>query len=127
MTRLYDTPRMRYLVLACAKSGTTWLQRLLSAHPEVHCSETRPAGEYVSTENPAGIHISLEAYVSLLSRHYFPPVPAAESPAFHRTLLFNLIDTIAETSRRASGKPVYGEKLTPFSGTASQVVERLHE
>src|SRR5262245_48764638 len=127
MSRLFETPRMSYLILASAKSGTTWLQRLLSSHPEVHCSETRAVADYFSTENPAGLHISLETYVGLLSRHYFPPVPAEQSAAFHRTLLFNLIDAITETGRKASGKPIHGEKLTPFPGTGQQAVERLYE
>ena len=38
---------------------------------------------------------------------------------------FNLLDTIAETSLRTAGKSIYGEKITPYLGTATQVVERL--
>jgi hypothetical protein len=41
--------------------------------------------------------------------------------------LFNLIDTISETARAASGKAIHGEKLTPFPGTALQAVDRLYE
>lgn len=127
MKQLFPSRRMSYIVMACAKSGTTWMQRLLSAHPHVHCSETRLFGDYLSTENPSGIHISLEKFVGLMSRHYSPPVASGQSAAFSRELLFNLVDTIAETSRRASGKPIYGEKITPFHGTAVDVVRRLHE
>jgi hypothetical protein len=127
MERLFPHPRMSYIVMGAAKSGTTWMQRLLSAHPEVHCAESRLAGDYLDTTNPSGIHLSLEKFVGLLSRHYFPPIGQARQGEFYRTLLFNLIDTIGETSIKASGKRIYGEKLTPFLGTASAAVKLLAE
>lgn len=120
---------MSFAVFASAKSGTTWVQHMLSAHPEAHCGETRALGDYLSTENPSGIHISLEKFVGLLARHSNPPVAFHERHAYHRTLLWNLMDTIAETALRATGgrKRVYGEKITPFLGTGMQVVEGLAE
>lgn len=127
MERLFPQASLSYLVFGCAKSGTTWMQRLLSAHPQLHCAETRLLGDYLNTENPSGIHISLEKFVGLLARHYYPPVTPDRSADFHKTLLFNLIDTIGQTSIRVSGKPIYGEKLTPFLGTAGNAVRLLAE
>lgn len=120
-------PALDYLVFACAKSGTTWMQRLLSAHPEIHCAETRLFGRHFDKENPSGPNITLESYVQNLARHYHAPVGQGEDAgAFYRTMLFGLIDAIAQTARAAGGKRIYGEKLTPYLGTADDVIERLH-
>lgn len=122
-------PRSRgidYIVLASAKSGTTWMQRLLSAHPEVHCSESRLFGRYFDKDNPSGPNLTVESYIENLARHYHPPVPAQAAPDFYQSLLHNVIDALAKTSRDASGKPIYGEKFTPYLGTGLHAVEKLH-
>ncbi|MBX3316043.1 MAG: sulfotransferase domain-containing protein [Phycisphaeraceae bacterium] len=123
------TPRSRgidYIVLASAKSGTTWMQRLLSAHPQVHCSESRLFGRYFDKDNPSGPNLTVESYVQNLARHYHPPVPAQDTPAFYQSLLHNVIDAVAMTARGASGKPIYGEKFTPYLSTGLHAVEQLH-
>lgn len=116
-----------YIVLASAKSGTTWMQRLLSAHPQVHCAETRLLGRYFDKDNPSGPNLTLESYVGNLARHYNPPGDHSRHGAFYDSLLDNLIRAIASTARAASGKPIYGEKFTPYPGTAAAAVERLFQ
>jgi hypothetical protein len=44
--RLYDRPQLSYLIFASPKSGTTWMQRLISEHPDAICSESRLFGDY---------------------------------------------------------------------------------
>lgn len=132
MTPLHSTSRPRrahgldYVVLASAKSGTTWMQRLLCAHPEVHCSESRLFGRYFDKNNPSGPNLTVESYVENLARHLNPP-STPDSPAdYYTSLLHNIIDAIARTARDASGKPIYGEKFTPYAGTGEHAVARLH-
>lgn len=117
---------LKYVIFACPKSGTTWMQRLLSSHPEVHCAETRLFGPYVEANSPSGVRLTLEGYVDLLKRHFHPPVDAPQQTAFYDTLLFDLVDQIARTSLHACGKKIYGEKLTPYLGTAMDAMRRLH-
>ncbi len=128
MPRIFEHPRMRFVVFACPKSGTTWLQRALCAHPQLHCAESRPLGRYLKVDDSAYAtpHIALEEYVSILTR-YLHPSDRAPSDAFGRDLLFDLMDTIAESVRRESGKPIYGEKLTPFAGVELDTIARLHQ
>ncbi len=118
---------MKFVVFACPKSGTTWLQRLLCAHPQLHCAETRAPGRYLKIDANAysAPHVSLEEYVSILAR-YLHPAPEPRD-GFARDLLFDLWDTIGESVARESGKPIVGEKLTPFAGTEAESVRRLHE
>jgi hypothetical protein len=127
-SRLFSTPRLSFLIFASPKSGTTWLQRLLSAHPDIVCAESRAFGDYYAA-NPLGHpHLTLEKYIDVLSRYYAPAVDGlrADDAPFYRTLLFNTLDTFAETTLRATGKRTYGEKLTPYRGTARRVVDVLH-
>ncbi|MEZ6243883.1 MAG: sulfotransferase domain-containing protein [Phycisphaerales bacterium] len=126
MTRQHDTPRLAFVVFACPKSGTTWLQRLLCAHPALHCAEVRAPGRYLKIDPAyATPHIALEEYAAILTRHLHPGGGAGD--AFGRDLLFDLWDTIIESVRRQSGKSVVGEKLTPFAGTEAHAVRLLHE
>lgn len=125
--RLCERPGIGFVVFASAKSGTTWVQRLLSSHPAVHCAESRPFGDYFNPRNLSGPHLPVETFVKFLSAYYHPPVEAAASDAFWRDVLFNVVDAIAHTGRAACGKPIYGEKLTPYLGTAAAAVRRLAE
>ncbi|MEO8481269.1 MAG: sulfotransferase domain-containing protein [Acidobacteriota bacterium] len=127
--RLFDSPRLSFLIFASPKSGTTWLQRLLSAHPEAVCAESRAFGDYFDLSPGGRPRLTVETYVDGLSHHYAPSVDGlrrGDTP-FYRALLFNMIDAMAETTLRATDKRVYGEKLTPYQGTARQVLDRLHD
>lgn len=124
-----STRAIRFVVFASPKSGTTWLQRLLTAHPQVHCSETRLFGKHIDPSRPSGLGITLESYVSNIQRHFHIPASAAASEhrSFSQELTFDLADQIARTVQRISGKEIYGEKQTPYLGTATQVLDQLLE
>jgi hypothetical protein len=127
--RLFETPGVSFLIFASPKSGTTWLQRLLSSHPDVLCAESRAFGDYFAPNTVSQPHLTLEKYTLILSRYYAPAVNGL-TPAdgtFYRDLLFNTIDTFAATSRLATGKRVYGEKLTPYRDTAAHVAEMVRQ
>jgi hypothetical protein len=49
-----------YIIFASPKSGTEWVRRMLSAHPKVHCAETRAFGDWFDPANPSAPHISLQ-------------------------------------------------------------------
>ena len=122
------TPALSYVIFASPKSGTTWLQRLLSSHPSVICTESRLFGDYYAHNPLSQPHVTLEKYVSILS-HYYSPATAGLRPGdtdFYHQLLFHTIDTFATTTMTATGKTVYGEKLTPYKQTAAHAVEMLH-
>ncbi len=116
--------RVSFVVFASPKSGTQWIQQLLRAHPEVMCAESRVFGEHHDPDHVSGANITLESYLSILSGYHLAP---ESSEGYFRELLFNLLDTIAATSLEASGRAIYGEKITPLFGTASTIVERLAE
>lgn len=127
--RLFKEPQLSFLVFACPKSGTTWLQRMLSAHPDAVCAESRPFGDYYDPKSLTAPHLTLEKYTSILGQYFAPAVDGLKpaNAGFYRTLLFNLIDTIAATTQATVNKRVYGEKFTPYLGTADHSLAVLRE
>ncbi len=127
--RLFNPPRLSFLVFASPKSGTTWLQRLLSSHSETLCAESRAFGDYYAANPLADPHLTVEKYVGVLSKYYAPAIGGLQpsDTSFYRHVLFNTLDAVAETSLRATGKRTYGEKLTPYRATAAHAVEVLRE
>jgi hypothetical protein len=112
-----------FAVFGAAKSGSTWVQRLLSAHPQIHCAESRAFGSYFDPNNPTAVHLTIDSFVQNLSRYYHPPAGADD--AFYKEMLFSIVDAIGRHTLGWSGKPVYGEKITPYWGTGGAVVDRL--
>ncbi|MFG0284953.1 MAG: sulfotransferase domain-containing protein [Phycisphaerales bacterium JB039] len=115
---------IHYIIFASPKSGTEWLRRMLGAHRQVHCAETRPFGDFFDPANPTAPHLSLQKYASFLATYH---APGADPARFERALTARLWRQIAAAAREATGKPIYGEKITPFDGTAREVVRRLAE
>lgn len=99
------------------------MQRLLSAHPQVHCAESRAFGDYFDPKNPTAVHITIETFVENLRRYYHPPPGAGD--LFFERMLFSIVDAIGRTTLEESGKTIYGEKITPYWGTGEAVLRRL--
>ncbi len=127
--RIFKEPQMSFLIFACPKSGTTWLQQLLSHHPDAVCAESRAFGDYYDSKSLRTPHLTLEKYTSILSQYFAPGVDALkpEAATFYRTLLFNWLDTLAVTTKAAVNKRVYGEKFTPYQATADHALNILRE
>lgn len=111
-----------FVVVASPKSGTTWLQRLISAHPALHCGESRLFGLYYDPTNPTGPHTTVEQITRHMLRHLAPP---AEAGDLSETLTFRIIDAIASTCAAQGGVSLYGEKFTPYPGTAEHALDML--
>ena len=113
-----------FVVFASAKSGTTWVQRMLCGHPVLHCGESRPFGLYYDPSSPSAPHMTAEQYARFVSRHLHAPGDQGE---LSRRLGFAVTGAVMRVCAEAAGKAVYGEKLTPYPGTGREVVERLRE
>ncbi len=113
---------LKFVVVASPKSGTTWLQRLISAHPAMHCGESRLFGMYYDPSNATGPHTTVEQTTAHLLRHLSPP-DAGED--FGEKLTFEIIDAVARTCALEGGVALYGEKFTPYPGTAEHAMEML--
>lgn len=113
---------LKFVVVASPKSGTTWLQRLISAHPAMHCGESRLFGLYYNPANPTGPHTTVEQTTRHMLRYLAPPTQTED---FGEKLTFELVDAIARTCAAEGGVALYGEKFTPYPGTAEHALEML--
>jgi hypothetical protein len=127
--RIFEKPHLSFLIFACPKSGTTWMQRLLSSHSQTLCAESRAFGDYFHPNPFSNPHLTVEKYLSILSNYYAPAVDGLKisDRGFYDALLANVLDTLAETSLRATGKTVYGEKITPYRKTAEACLHTLRQ
>ena len=114
-----------FFVIASPKSGTTWVQKLLCTHPEIHCAESRLYGLYFDPRVGASTHLPLEQYVRLMSGYHDPGCDANAREACFDGLLDRLVGAIVAHARAHSGKAVYGEKVTPYRGTAAHVLDQI--
>lgn len=128
-----NMPRVAFLVFGCPKSGTTWVQRMLCAHPEVHCSESRAFGDFYNPNNPTQPHLSIEKYVGFMRWYHHGPTNNADGDAgrlFYQCLLHNIVNTIARVTleHAGHGKRVYGEKATAPSvpGACRSIIDGWH-
>lgn len=119
------TDSIDFFVIASPKSGTTWVQKLLCTHPEIHCAESRLYGLYFDPRVGASTHLPLEQYVRFMGGYHHPTGDDGSREVYFDGLLDRLVGTIAGYARAQSGKLVYGEKVTPYPGTAAHVLGQV--
>jgi hypothetical protein len=97
---------------------------MLCSQPEVHCAESRLYGRYFDPRVGASTHLPLEQFVQIMSGYHQTP-EGVDSDAYTDGLLDRLVGAVAAHARAQSGKAIYGEKLTPYHGTAPHVLEQI--
>ncbi len=111
-------------IIAAPRSGTTWISRILDAHPEIFCTERRLFGDYADfliDEGSAAprLRCTLDKFTkaSLLPQNFTDYDDAG--------LLGSYIDALVTEEMRVSGKRVLIDKVTPYVGTAGLVVRQI--
>jgi hypothetical protein len=107
-----------FFVCGAPKSGTTWLQRILDAHPEVVCSGeghfisrfSRPAAEVINAYNR---ELSLEAKLVYEGRPYYAGVDQEEFDDLVRGFILRRLSRRAESQTGWMGDktPAYFRQL----------------
>ncbi len=114
-------------VLACPRSGTTWLKCALNAHPQVLCVERRLFGMYCDLIRNTGsdqpqLRITADRYVSAIA----PVIHGGDLPisvaALSSELLSHLVTHTETALLGASGKTLLVDKVTPYAATEEAVV-----
>lgn len=107
-----------FFVCGAPKSGTTWLQRVLDAHPEVCCSGeghfvdrwTSPLAQLMNLYNRA---LAGDAKALFEGEAVYPPVSQAEMDAVARTFIMGRLAARAGPGVRCVGDktPAYTDQL----------------
>ncbi|MEZ6164763.1 MAG: sulfotransferase [Phycisphaerales bacterium] len=119
------TDSIDFFVIASPKSGTTWVQKLLGTHPEIHCAESRLYGLYFDPRVGASTHLPLEQYVRFMSGYHQPAGDECSRGAYFDGLLDRLVGEIADhASSQANRSTVRSSRPTKAQRHIDQVRTR---
>jgi len=116
-------------VISSPRSGSTWLERSLNAHPEIYATENRFFGQFCENwpddEHTKSPRITLDAYVrawfKVIDRSNLRgPTEANEDQAF-----IEFAKNVHRLERRMSGKKFIIDKITPYLGTSDEVLRLI--
>ncbi len=100
------------------------MQFMLSAHPEIHCIETRPWGnKYIPFERER-YHLNIDHYAQFLHQLMNLPEPNNETDII--SLTESIHESVLSWTRAKTGKRIVGEKCTPYAGCSMSAIERYH-
>ncbi|GAA4268015.1 sulfotransferase domain-containing protein [Hyunsoonleella aestuarii] len=114
-----------HFIIASPRSGTTWLSKMLNAHPNTLCVERRLFGDYADfVKDQNQIHprlrVTLDKYVNSLLLHH------GLSSQNKTSLTKALINTIIKEERNISGKAIVVDKITPYLNTSNTVLNQIN-
>lgn len=114
-------------IVACPRSGTTWLKQALSSHPHVLCVERRLFGMYWDSVQDAGavrarLRITADQYIDCLASVMHGGELSTSVAYVSGAVLTQFVSILDQFLRRVSGRQILVDKLTPYAGTAEAVV-----
>lgn len=116
-------------VISSPRSGSTWLERSLNAHPDIYATENRLFGQFCEnwpddefTKSP---RITLDAYV----RAWFKVIDRSNligsTEANEDQVFIEFAKHVHRLERRMSGKKFIIDKITPYLGTSDEVLRLI--
>jgi len=122
---LMEKGRRLFFVLGVPKSGTTWLQQLLDAHPNIICTGEGALHWYLAAmrQGARDYNRHLSARRAIFQKQLFPPLAARE---MRRLAHFFVVQRLQSAVGEASASQVdwIGNK-DPDHGTNMEVMARL--
>lgn len=112
-----------HFIIAAPRSGTTWLSKMLNAHPQINGVERRLFGNYADfvldqgNNNPR-LRVTLDKYVNSLLLHH-------GMDKTNNNLLKSIIEGILKEEQHISGKPITVDKITPYLNTSQNVAKAI--
>lgn len=128
--RKRDTPIRTAFVVACPRSGTTWLKEMLNAHSEILCTENRLFGRHFDVVEsdggePPRLRVTMDHYVEGFLRHFEWRKLGMSRDDARDAIATKLLRALEEVVHENSGLRIVVDKITPYPGTAETVVEAL--
>ncbi|MFD2727400.1 sulfotransferase domain-containing protein [Hyunsoonleella rubra] len=114
-----------HFIIAAPRSGTTWMSKMLNAHPDIFCVERRLFGNYADFVQDDGqvqsrLRVTLDKYVSSLILHH------GLHPGKTERLMSSLIKSLVKEERAISKKKTIVDKITPYLGTSEHVLHQIN-
>jgi len=113
-----------HFIIASPRSGTTWMSKMLNAHPGVCCVERRLFGDYADFVNDDGqitqrLRVTLDKYINSMMLHHGFPITQKKA------MLHAVISGILNEERNFFRKKIVVDKVTPYINTATNVIEKI--
>jgi hypothetical protein len=118
-----------HFVVSAPRSGSTWLATALNHHPEIFATEQRLFGNFCQVwQNNDGSttpRITLDKYADSFATHYFHQFMNRDHKGFAEDFKLSFIRFMMHFAANRTGKSVLVDKVTPYPGTASFVVNEI--
>ncbi|MEZ6095475.1 MAG: sulfotransferase domain-containing protein [Pirellulaceae bacterium] len=119
-----------HFVISAPRSGSTWLTSAINRHPEIAGVEQRLFGGFCEMwKNPRGNltpRITLDCYARGLSYHWMIDETHEQRSETSHELTQAMIQALGQLAAlNKTGKSTLVDKITPYSGTASTVLEQI--
>jgi hypothetical protein len=117
-------------VISAPRSGTTWLSKMLNAHPKVYCTENRLFGNYADLIQDDGsteprLRVTLDKYVRSVTLHANYDDLNLDSNDFQKELIREMIHSLWKFYRKRSRNKVLVDKITPYVDTSFRVAKQI--
>jgi hypothetical protein len=120
-----------HFVLSAPRSGSTWLSTALNQHPEVFATEHRLFGQFCelwkNNDGSTSPRITFDSYAKAFSVHYFYQQLGMDESQFIDGFQKSFVNYIVNFAKRKSGKRIVIDKITPYPGTATFVVQQIRK
>ncbi len=123
-------PPSVHFIISAPRSGSTWLAQALNGHPEIFATENRLFGSFCeiwqNNDGKFSPRITFDKYAATFAQHtFFQQLGCDNTREFQNAFVPAYLKFLAEFLRSRSGKPVIVDKITPYLGTSSQVVDQI--
>ena len=118
-----------HFVISAPRSGSTWLTTALNEHPDIFATEHRLFGDFCEVwQNNDGStmpRITFDKYAAAFSQHYFYQSLGMNHRQFMEMFQRSFVNFLVNFAKRRTEKSIVIDKITPYPGTASMVVEQI--
>lgn len=120
-----------HFVISAPRSGSTWLTTALNQHPEIFATEHRLFGDFCevwqNNDGSTAPRITFDSYAKAFSVHYFHDELGLDREQFLEGFQKSFVNYLVSFATRQSGKRIVIDKITPYPGTASFVVQQIRK
>lgn len=120
-----------HFIISAPRSGSTWLTTALNQHPEIFATEHRLFGDFCevwkNNDGSTSPRITFDKYAQAFSVHYFFEAMGMKRGEFLDMFEKSFANFLVGFANRRTEKKFVIDKITPYPGTASMVVEKIRK
>ena len=118
-----------HFIISAPRSGSTWLTTALNQHPEIFATEHRLFGDFCelwqNNDGSSSPRITFDSYAKAFSVHYFYEQMGMNRKQFLDVFERSFANFLVKFAQNKTGKRIVIDKITPYPGTADEVVARI--